>query len=142
MVAGQMMDLNAENHLITKSELKEMHNRKTGDLISCSVMAGAMLGQASSEQQKGLQSFAYKLGLAFQVQDDILDEIGDTAVMGKLKGSDSKKQKNTFITAYGLDSAKQYLQDLHREATESLLPLGKKSEALIKLSQFITERDY
>lgn len=142
MVAGQMMDLNAENHLITKSELKEMHNRKTGDLISCSIMAGAMLGQASTEQQTGLQDFAYKLGLAFQVQDDILDEIGDTAVMGKQKGSDAKKQKNTFITAYGLDSAKQYLKDLHEDAIGSLLPLGKKSESLIKLSQFITERGY
>ncbi|MFT7547795.1 MAG: geranylgeranyl pyrophosphate synthase, partial [Candidatus Azotimanducaceae bacterium] len=104
--------------------------------------AGAMLGQASTEQQTGLQDFAYKLGLAFQVQDDILDEIGDTAVMGKQKGSDAKKQKNTFITAYGLDSAKQYLKDLHEDAIGSLLPLGKKSESLIKLSQFITERGY
>ncbi|MFT7687530.1 MAG: geranylgeranyl pyrophosphate synthase [Candidatus Azotimanducaceae bacterium] len=142
MVAGQMMDLEAENHLISKSELKEMHNRKTGDLISCSVMAGALLGQANTEQKAGLQEFGYKLGLAFQVQDDILDEIGDTAIMGKQQGADSKKQKNTFITAYGLDDARKYLKDLHEESIASLRPMGEKSESLIKLSKFVTQRDY
>ena len=142
MVAGQMMDLGAENQLISKSDLEEMHNRKTGDLISCSVMAGALLGQANSEQQKGLRNFGYKLGLAFQVQDDILDEIGDALIMGKQQGADAKQQKNTFITAYGLSAAKQYLNDLHEETVESILPLGIQSEALIKLSQFIIQRNY
>lgn len=142
MVAGQMMDMEAENQPISKSELIEMHNRKTGDLISCSVKAGAILGQAPPEVKKGLQAFGYALGLAFQVRDDILDETGDTLVMGKHQGSDTEKEKNTFVSAYGLEGAEAHLLSLQEQASEALYPLGDKSHALLKLSNFIIQRDY
>jgi len=142
MVAGQMMDIAVENDPISKSDLTEMHNRKTGDLISCSIKAGAILGHATPEEKVGLQAFAYALGLAFQVRDDILDETGETHIMGKQKGSDASKEKSTFVSAYGLEGAKAHLIQLQKQAHEALLPLGERAQALTKLSNFIIQRDY
>jgi len=142
MVSGQMMDMAAVHHKISKSELTEMHNRKTGDLISCSVRAGAILGRGSPEEEEGLQAFGYALGLAFQVRDDILDEIGNACVMGKLQGSDVAKEKNTFVSAYGLNGAEAYLIQLQQQAQEALLPLGDRAQALSDLSTFIIQRNY
>ena len=142
MVAGQMMDIEAENNKISKSELMEMHNRKTGDLISCSIKAGAIIGRAKPEEEEGLQAFGYALGLAFQVRDDILDETGDTHIMGKLQGSDLGKDKSTFVSIYGLDGAKEHLTQLQQKAKQALSPLGDRAQLLTDLSTFIIQRQY
>lgn len=142
MVAGQMIDLEAETKTISEAELENMHQRKTGDLISASVMAGAMISGASDATRQQLQQFGYKLGLAFQVKDDILDYVGDTEIMGKPQGSDIASNKTTFISSLGLEAATSYLAQLHDETIATLDNLGDSAQSLRKLAEFVTSRDH
>lgn len=140
MVAGQMLDMASENQRINAAALTEMHNRKTGDLISASVMAGARIANASPEEQQHLQSFGYALGLAFQVRDDLLDVLGNTATLGKPKGSDLRQNKSTFTSLFGVEGAKERLDIIYAEALKCLQPLGKRADSLAELTHFIVER--
>ncbi len=142
MVAGQMIDLHATDSKLTDSELENMHRRKTGDLISASVMSGSIISGADSEITHALQTFGYALGLAFQVKDDILDETGDTRIMGKKQGADQSLNKPTFTSTYGLNEAVAYLDQLRVQAIEALNPLGVKAEMLLQLTDFIANRDH
>ena len=133
MVAGQMIDLTSESKPISNQELVKMHQRKTGDLISASVMAAAVIAQANAATTAGLQCFSQNLGLAFQVRDDILDETGETAIMGKLKGADANRQKSTFTSMHGLKAAANYLDQLTETAIDALAPLGSNASASSQL---------
>jgi geranylgeranyl pyrophosphate synthase len=140
MVAGQMLDMASENQRIDAAALTEMHNRKTGDLISASVMAGACIADANPRQQKHLLAFSYALGLAFQVRDDLLDVLGDTETLGKPKGSDFRQNKSTFTSIFGVEGAKERLGSLYEEAIKSLQPLGQRADPLVELTRFVVER--
>lgn len=140
MVAGQMLDMASENQRIDAAALTEMHNRKTGDLISASVMAGACIANASPQEQQHLQAFGYALGLAFQVRDDLLDVLGNTATLGKSKGSDLRQNKSTFTSIFGVEGAKERLDTIYKEALKCLQPLGKRADPLVELTHFVVER--
>ena len=119
-----------------------MHRRKTGDLISACLAAGARIGGADPATEQALIDYGYALGLAFQVRDDILDHTGDTQVLGKPSGSDQGNAKSTFISTHGLTAASAQLDALHRTAIEALKPLGKTGTPLIALADFIARRDH
>jgi len=142
MVGGQALDLAAESRQITHLELETMHRRKTGDLISACLAAGARIGGADPATEQALIDYGYALGLAFQVRDDILDYTGDTQVLGKPSGSDQDNAKSTFISTHGLSAASAQLDALHQTAIEALIPLGKTATPLIALADFIARRDH
>jgi geranylgeranyl pyrophosphate synthase len=112
MVGGQAIDLACEQLDIDAVTLENMHRRKTGDLISCSVVCGALIADADLQIRNALTEFGYAIGLAFQIKDDILDETGDTLVIGKQVGSDRERQKSTFVSVHGLSGAQAQLEAL------------------------------
>lgn len=142
MVAGQVIDIESETRIISAEELENMHRRKTGDLITASVLSATLIARAAPEITRSLRTFGYALGLAFQVRDDILDDIGDTHVMGKQQGSDKSRDKTTFTSTHGLDAAAAYLDELRQEAIDALSPLGEKAGLLVKLTNFVADRDH
>lgn len=140
MVAGQVLDMEGENRSIDGLALAEMHNRKTGDLISASVMAGACIAGATDADQQHLKNFGYSLGLAFQIRDDLLDVLGDTKTLGKPQGSDQRQDKNTFTSIYGIEGARERLDVLRSDAIASLEPMGARAEPLVELTHYVVER--
>ncbi len=105
MLGGQMADIEAEGREVTREDVVNIHRRKTGALIRCSVRVGALLAGAEDSVMEKLSTYGEKIGLAFQIIDDILDIEGDQELMGKKVGSDSKKNKATYPGAVGLDRA-------------------------------------
>lgn len=116
MVGGQVKDIMSENQQVTLEQLQEIHRSKTGDLISFSVRAGAMVAGASPGQLTALTGYAERLGLAFQIRDDILDVIGDKEKIGKPVGSDEEKNKATYPALIGLEESKKWVVRLIDEA--------------------------
>lgn len=116
MVGGQVKDIMSENQQVTLEQLQEIHRSKTGDLISFSVRVGAMVAGASPRQLRALTGYAERLGLAFQIRDDILDVIGDKEKIGKPVGSDEEKKKATYPTLMGLEDSKKWVVRLIDEA--------------------------
>ena len=142
MVGGQMIDLQAENETLDREALHTMHRKKTGALIRASVLMGATPAQPDEVALQQLHTFAESIGLAFQVQDDILDVEGESSIIGKPQGSDQALGKSTFVTLFGLDGAKQQLQQLHQQANESLSPFGKSATSLTEIADFIIQRNH
>lgn len=142
MVGGQFIDLNSENMALPVDHLIDMHRRKTGALISTSVVCGGLCGGASGHLLTALSEFGYALGLAFQVRDDILDEVGETDRIGKTAGADKSRRKSTFISAYGVTDAGEQLDQLLHQAIKSLEPLGSSAGGLIDIAEFIARRDH
>lgn len=142
MVGGQAIDLASENQTIAAETLIDMHRRKTGALISTSVVCGAICGNASDTLLAAMSDYGYALGLAFQVRDDILDETGETSRIGKTAGSDSRQQKSTFISAYGLGGSNDALEQLRQQALAALAPLGSRARGLTEMAEFIAKRDH
>ena len=142
MVAGQAMDLAAENRQITLEELKALHQHKTGALIRASVRCGALSVGANNEQLDALNTYANAIGLAFQVQDDILDIESSTEQLGKQQGADLALNKSTYPGLLGLEQAKQHAQALYQEAISALSIFGDKAEHLRELAHYIIERKF
>lgn len=141
MVKGQALDMEAQRCNITLNELLEMHQLKTGSLISASVECAAIAtNHANLEQIASLKEFGFNIGLAFQIQDDILDTLGNSETMGKMTGQDIKQNKSTFVTLLGLDSAKMHAQNYYNKALNALVPFGAQAEPLRALSQYVIER--
>jgi len=142
MVGGQVLDLASEDKMISLEEMETIHRHKTGDLIAYSVRAGARIAEANSEELDRLTRFAYGLGLAFQIQDDILDVIGDEAVIGKPVGSDEANQKSTYPTLIGLEASKQKLKEVTEEAKAELAQLTHiHAERLIQIADYLLTRN-
>lgn len=142
MIGGQVRDILSDDNPIELKQLEEIHRHKTGDLIACSIRTGAYLGEASSETLQALTHFAYQLGLAFQIQDDILDIVGDQEVIGKPVGSDEEKKKATYPTIIGLDQSKEKLLQLTEEAKDSIQNLPDLNpERLLQIADFLLKRD-
>lgn len=117
MVSGQMLDIKGENQVLTQDELEAIHRDKTGALIEASVMMGAICaGAAQTAALSDLKLYARTIGLAFQVQDDVLDVTADTITLGKPAGSDEKLEKSTYVKLLGVDGAQDYANELFEEA--------------------------
>jgi len=143
MVAGQAIDLAATGESLTLDQLKFMHAHKTGALIEASVLMGAVAtNQATSRQLDALTKFASAIGLAFQIQDDILDVESSTAQLGKQQGSDAAKGKPTYTSLLGLDDARVQVDELYRESIACLEIFGDRAEPLRYIAGFIVNRAY
>ncbi|RLM11534.1 (2E,6E)-farnesyl diphosphate synthase [Gibbsiella quercinecans] len=145
MCGGQALDLAAEGLQINLEALEQVHNHKTGALIRAAVRLGALAaGERGRAALPLLDRYAAAIGLAFQVQDDILDVIGETAKIGKRQGADQQHGKSTYPALLGLDSAKAKAWDLYQEALAALDALAAQSyntAPLRALASFIIERD-
>ena len=144
MVAGQMLDLLAENMQNPNNPeelIRKIEEMKTGRLLRFAIEAGAVLGQADMQAHNALMLYAMKIGLTFQISDDILDVEGNQALVGKTLHKDEAQNKLTFVSLYGLQGAKDLAKKLTNEAIAALEMFGNKAANLINLAQFIIERD-
>lgn len=141
MVEGQMIDLLSEHSVINVSTLTKMQRLKTGALISFSCESGAIIGGASEEARKGLLNFSYDLGLAFQIKDDLLDELGSAEIMGKATQKDAAAGKATFVTLLGVKEAQNKAKLLIEQSISHLDIFGKKAAHLRSLAGYIVERE-
>lgn len=141
MIGGQVVDLQSEGKSISLDTLEYIHEHKTGALLRCSLRVGALLGGATSEQINSLTVYAEKIGLAFQIMDDILDLVGDEKKIGKKVGSDLSKEKATYPAFYGLEQSKQMAESLVAQAKEELNTFGEQKEILFQLADYFISRD-
>ena len=141
MIAGEYVDTEFEGQEISNEYLEYMHNNKTGALIRASVRIGAILAGAGKTDLEKLTNYAEKIGLAFQIKDDILSEIGDEKILGKPVGNDRKLGKVTFVTKYGLEEAKKMLDDVTNEALNKIEGYKEKGEFLKELALYIKNRE-
>lgn len=143
MVGGQAIDLGAVGEQLDQSTLQDMHQRKTGALIRASVQLGALASErADTDQLAALERYADCIGLAFQVQDDILDVESDTSVLGKQQGADLARDKPTYPAMLGLDGAHRLAHSLCDQATAALEPFGDDAQRLRQMARYIVERRF
>lgn len=143
MCGGQAMDLAATNKLVSQEHLQQLHELKTGALLKAAILMPASLVLASqSPQFQQLESFADAVGLAFQVQDDILDVTSDSQTLGKPQGSDAQHNKSTYPTLMGLQGAQDYLQQLHKQALHALHALPYNTQLLEAFADYNVKRDH
>ena len=140
MIIGEYVDTEFEGKEISKEYLEYMHQNKTGALIKASIRIGAILAGADKESTARLTNYAEKIGLAFQIKDDILSETGDEKVLGKPVGNDRQKGKCTFVTKYGIEKAKEMLAEVTKEAVEQAKFFGDNGEFLKELALYIEYR--
>ena len=141
MIAGEYLDTELENKQIEKELLKYIHENKTGALLKLSVRMGAILAGCSDEELEKLTKYADKIGLAFQIKDDILSVEGNELITGKPVGNDEQRGKCTYVSFYGLDGAKKELNKIINEALELLNEYGDKAEFLRGLTIYIRDRE-
>lgn len=143
MVGGQAIDLDAVGEKLDLATLEHMHQHKTGALIRASVQLGALASEQVGENQlQALARYAHCIGLAFQVQDDIIDIESDTSILGKQQGADAARDKPTYPALLGLDSARALADSLRNQAIEALEPFGDKALRLRQLADFIVQRHF
>lgn len=142
MIGGQNGDLEAEEGKLPLTEelLLFIHEKKTAALIQAALMIGGILAGASDTEIRSLEKAAYDIGIAFQIQDDILDVTGDQKVLGKEAGSDEKNQKTTYVTIEGLEKAKKDVEILSAQAIEDLNKLPGNNEFLENLIRILIKR--
>lgn len=138
--AGQILDMNAEGLLLTKGELREIHSMKTSALIECACVMGVMVAQGSQEQIDDACEFAKSLGLAFQIRDDILDQISTVEELGKPIGSDAASAKSTFATIMGIDACEEQVRKYTARAKEATQGKFKDTEFLEWLADLLAQR--
>lgn len=142
MAGGQAMDLAAAGNALTLTELQAMHTRKTGALLRASILLGAITAQASAEQEQALDRYSHCMGLAFQIQDDILDVVGDTRQLGKTAGADAALHKPTYPGTIGLEASREQAKLLHQQAIGALAPFGDSADALRAMAAYIINREH
>ncbi|MFP5504631.1 MAG: (2E,6E)-farnesyl diphosphate synthase, partial [Gammaproteobacteria bacterium] len=141
MVGGQAIDLAAVGQTLDIAQLEDMHIHKTGALIRASVLLGALCADTLDEARlEQLDHYAKCIGLAFQIQDDILDVVGDTATLGKTAGADLARDKPTYPALLGLDGARQRAAELLADAHAALAGFGPEADALRGLADYIVQR--
>jgi geranylgeranyl diphosphate synthase type II len=142
MVGGQVVDIESEGKEVDLPTLQYIHTHKTGAMILVSVQMGAKLGGAEGETLKAYIQYGERVGLAFQIADDILDVVGKTEVMGKSTGSDLPKNKATYPVLLGVEESKKRARELIHLAVEALKPFGPEADPLREIAGFIVARDY
>lgn len=140
MVLGQAIDLAAVAQQLNLVQLENMHRHKTGALIRASVAMGALAAGATNQQLAALDNYAAAIGLAFQVQDDILDVTTDTATLGKQQGADIARNKPTYVSLLGLETAQAKAAELHNQALASLETFDESAERLRQMADYIIHR--
>jgi len=141
MAGGQAVDLAAVGQRLTVAAIEDMHRRKTGALIQGSVLLGALAaGVSEGPKFEALDRFGTHIGLAFQIQDDILDVEGDPRVLGKSIGADAAHAKPTYPSTVGVESARVRARELRDAAITALAPLGDRAAALTQLANFVVAR--
>lgn len=141
MAAGQAIDLQAVGQELSLQALEKMHHRKTGALISASVLLGAMCSSITDPDMLGrLRQYGQAVGLSFQIADDILDVVGDTEVLGKTSGADMALNKPTFPSILGLDGARAHARLQRNKALDALHGLGPSFDELRALAEFVINR--
>lgn len=143
MCGGQALDLSYTDKPVDVKSLEQMHRLKTGALINTAVVMASHCSDKFSEQDRQyLADFAAAIGLAFQVQDDILDVTGDTQTLGKPKGSDIEANKSTYVSLLGLDAARAKAEQLYNDALEALDKLPYNTELLQAFAHFVVQRNH
>lgn len=142
LIAGQMVDILSEGKKISKSTLEYIHKNKTARMINLPIRFGCYLAEASESDLKRMEKFGTKLGLAFQIVDDILDIEGNKQTLGKSIGKDKKAQKATFPAVYGLEESKKMAEKLIEESKALLKPYGEKAEILLMVCDFVLTRKF
>ena len=141
MAGGQSLDLEAVDKQVDLAYLETMHAHKTGALIKASILMGAYCqSDVNKAQLHALETYAQAIGLAFQVQDDILDVISDTQTLGKQQGADAALNKPTYVSLLGLEAAKEKAKALHTTALEALKDLPGDTEQLANIAHYIVKR--
>jgi geranylgeranyl diphosphate synthase type II len=140
LVGGQVEDLEAEFAKGDLAQLESIHRRKTGALFNVSLQLGGLVAEASDEQFTILETYGNKLGLAFQIVDDVLDLQGDEVAMGKRLGKDSERGKLTFPALLGVEESRRKASSLIEQACSALDPLGDRGRGLRTLATFVLER--
>lgn len=141
MVAGQVLDLEGENKTLNQAQLEAIHRDKTGALIEAAVLMGGVCAKADPGVLQQLEEYARAIGLAFQVQDDVLDVISDTQTLGKPVGSDQKLEKSTYVKLLGVEEASRYACQLFDEARFYVASFGKDN-LLLQLVDWLQKRTY
>lgn len=141
MLGGQCVDVEAEGKEVTEELLHYIYRLKTGALLESSMLIGAILAGATKSEQRIVEQAAGELGLAFQIQDDILDVTSSTEVLGKPVGSDEKNHKTTYVTLRGIENASKEVEERSRKSIELLNTLVVKNEFLTKLMMELVHRE-
>ncbi|MCC2614729.1 (2E,6E)-farnesyl diphosphate synthase [Aestuariibacter halophilus] len=142
MCGGQAMDLAATDNAIEQHQLELLHQKKTGALLRAAILMPSQLLDIPTEHSLALENFARHVGLAFQVQDDILDIISDSQTLGKPQGSDQAHNKSTYPALMGLDGATAYLHELHQQALHALASLPYNTEILRGIADYLIHRKH
>lgn len=143
MVGGQFEDFRITGTESSIDKLESLHRQKTGALIGAAVSMGAMCNPSVDEVQlRALQHYAACIGLAFQVQDDVLDEVSDTETLGKPQGSDRQNQKPTYVTLLGLDAARSKAVELVDEAVHAIHQFPESAKQLRDIASYIVNRSH
>jgi geranylgeranyl diphosphate synthase type II len=140
MIGGQVLDLEGEHSQPTEASVLAIHRAKTGALIRVSLVSGGILAGANQQQVAALTAFGGKLGLAFQIMDDVLDVTGDTASLGKTAGKDEASSKATWPAVHGIPGSIADAQRLIEEAFAELAIFGKRAEPLKAVARYLIER--
>lgn len=142
MIVGEHVDIECEGKNISKGMLDYMHSNKTGEMITAACVAGAILGSASDYQIDVITRYAKNIGLAFQIKDDILSEVGDQEKLGKPIGNDKEMNKSTYVTILGLEKSREILDNTIEDAVDLLSRnFGGNAQFLIDLAKFIKDRE-
>ena len=141
MICGEYLDTELEGQSISTKMLEYIHENKTGALLKLSVRMGAILADANEEDIDKLSAFADKIGLAFQIKDDILSEEGNPKITGKPVGNDKEHNKCTYVSTFGLQRTKQELEKTINEAIQIIKTYGEKAEFLKQLAIYIKDRN-
>lgn len=140
MTGGQALDIEAEGKIIDLKDLEHIYHLKTGKLLRACIMAPVFYSNISQDQISALESFIKDIGLAFQIQDDIIEAEGNTEQIGKPSESDEDKDKATFPKIIGLDASKKRVLDLFNQSNDAISIFGEKNEGLKYLAKIITQR--
>jgi geranylgeranyl diphosphate synthase type II len=141
LIGGQVLDLQSEGKEIDGASLEQIHRAKTGALIRCAVRLGAITGGAESPDLELLTEYGEKAGLAFQIADDILDEVSTSQQLGKTAGKDAAQKKATYAALYGIDAARERAGALAEEAIEAARRVRGDTSVLQDIARFIVERE-
>lgn len=140
MVGGQMLDMEAEKRTLSLEELSVLNAKKTGTLLQCACLSGAALVGASDTAKKQIKTYGTNLGIAFQIIDDVLDVIGDSALLGKNTGSDAANQKSTWVSLVGIEESRKKAAEYCNEANKALQELAKSEPLLDKGEQYFLQK--
>ena len=142
MIGGQVIDIENEGKKINEDMLYDLHSRKTGCLIKTACKLGVILGGGDEESFKNAEEYGKNIGMAFQIQDDILDVEGNPELLGKSIGNDAENNKTTFVTIYGIEKSKEMTKEYFKNAYNALEKINGSKEFLVGITNFLTSREW